>query len=167
MQYPQLVSNLTEDQDLAIAVIGESAEDTGLEFCQYIGNRASCENWTMGGDCSRDCLLWGSNDMGSPLFCTAHAFPQEQLGYEFVSMVAYVNRPVSTEFEITQNSNGKYFCTLVDYYQGTKPATRTQLPQVWDTYKQAHRYGFWYIEQSKLPISEGFSKASLEVALNA
>lgn len=89
MNYPQLVSNLTQDQGLGLAVIGESIADSGMEFCQYYAPATrvwlQCEKAYANG-CSLDGNLWGSNDMGSPLFCTNHAFPQEQLGHEFVEL---------------------------------------------------------------------------------
>lgn len=88
MQYPQFVANLTDDQGIGIAMRGEPIEDTGLEFCQFYGSYKQCEKLGYGG-CSHDGNLWGSNDMGSPLFCTNHAYPQEQLGYEFVEMEAH------------------------------------------------------------------------------
>lgn len=89
---PQLVSNLTQDENIGIAVLFEPTEDTGLEFCHYYGRKQQCEEYgsylndSSGGMCSTDGNLWGSNDMGSPLFCTRHTFPMEQLGYEFVDM---------------------------------------------------------------------------------
>ncbi len=85
MNDTQLITNITENQGIAIAVIGERIEDSATEFCQYAGRRENCESFNPA-KCSRDGLLWGSNDMGSPYFCTRHAFPQEQLGYEFVKL---------------------------------------------------------------------------------
>lgn len=85
MDYPQLAENLTETQVLGIAQIDETIADSGLEFCLYYGQRNQCEMFD-DDVCSHDGLLWGSNDMGSPCFCAMHTFPQEQLGYEFVSL---------------------------------------------------------------------------------
>jgi len=82
---PQLVSNLTEEQGVGIAIPGESLADSGLEFCLYYGDRQNCEDFD-DDHCSHDGLLWGSNDMGSPYFCTRHTYPMSQTGYEFAEL---------------------------------------------------------------------------------
>lgn len=80
----QLVADITEDQQVGVAVIGDSVKDTGIGFSLFYGY-ASCELADYG-NCSEDGLIWRCNDMGSPDICTEHFFPIEQTGYEFVKM---------------------------------------------------------------------------------
>ena len=82
---PRLVQNLTETQDIAICIIGDSMEDSGCDFCQFYGERVYCEDFD-DDKCSHDGNLWASNDFGCPYTCTAHTFPMEQSGYEFVAV---------------------------------------------------------------------------------
>lgn len=57
--------------------------ENAMHFNQYYGASFVCE---LGDEnCSEDGVLWGVGDFGSPLFCTTHYFPQEQLGYELIA----------------------------------------------------------------------------------
>jgi hypothetical protein len=78
----QFVQDITADQGIGIVMQGESVEDTGLHFCLFFGDRGDCENYDHDVS-SYNGTLWGADDFGSPRFCMNHAFPQEQLGYEF------------------------------------------------------------------------------------
>jgi hypothetical protein len=78
------VTDITEDEGIGTAMIGESLEDTGLHIWLFYGD-TQCELAGQG-QCADDGLVWSADDFGSPRFCTNHFFPQEQLGYEFVPM---------------------------------------------------------------------------------
>jgi len=83
--YPELVQDLTETQGIGQTIIGDSIEDSGCHLCQSYGNRRFCEDFD-DAICSNDGILWHSGDFGAPYICTAHMFPPEKFGYEFVEM---------------------------------------------------------------------------------
>jgi hypothetical protein len=70
---------------LTIPTVENGGDDLeyASRFNYYYGDSRLCDFHD--DECSHDDILWSIGDMGSPYFCTAHYFPQEQLGYEFIA----------------------------------------------------------------------------------
>lgn len=85
---PQFVQSLEKEYGIGITLSdanmdGEDPYEYYLELSQYYGDTSECD--FQNGECDNDGILWQANDFGSPFFCSNHALPQEQLGYQFIA----------------------------------------------------------------------------------